>query len=169
MSNDFTPPDQVLSRVSEEIALLRRDLQIAMISLSRIEKRLVASFPNYPSKKVSTQSAGAPRPVSEKSRDQLLQLFDTLVQETKAGGEAGFEMAVGRLKDEDALALAFELGVAGKKKVGTTKAKEGIRKRIQESILLRFNRRVSVDESEKEPRLGDVAAGKGVIRPERKE
>ena len=142
MSSDFTPPDQVLSRISEEIALLRRDLQSTMSSLSRLEKRLAASFPSY-SKKTTRQQASQSQPLSEKTREQLLELFDGLVQETKEHGEAGYEAAIGRLKDEDVLALAFELGVAGKKKVGATKAKEGIRRRIQESILLRFNRRPS--------------------------
>jgi len=55
-------------------------------------------------------------------------------------GDAGFESFLSTLPDEDVVALAYELGVSSLKAT-INKAREGIRKRIQESILLSFESR----------------------------
>jgi hypothetical protein len=139
MPSDFTPPQEELQRVSGEIAVLRRDFQTALAALGRIEKRLRAAFPNYPSKKpASERVSAADRPASTKSREQLLADFDSLVAATRERGDSGFHWSLGRLPDQEILAMAYELGVASPKKTSVKKARDGIRKRIQESLLLTF-------------------------------
>jgi hypothetical protein len=138
MNSDFTPPSEELQRLAEEISLLRRDFQAATAALGRIEKRLKAAFPSYPSKKQSSRtSSSEARPQSTKTRDQLLADFDSLAAATKEHGDRGFESFLSALPEQDILAMAYELGVAAPKK-SVKKAREGIRKRIQETLLLNF-------------------------------
>jgi len=142
MPSDFTPPSEELQRLAEEINLLRRDFQAANAALGRIEKRLKATFPAYAPKKETRRPRSSPesRSPSTKSRDDLMADFDKLIAETKEKGDAGFESFLSTLPDQDVVALAYELGV-GSLKTTTNKAREGIRKRIQESLLLTFQSR----------------------------
>lgn len=64
--------------------------------------------------------------------------FDELILATKEKGEAGFESLISIMTDPDVIALAYELGVGSLKTTTTKKAREGIYKRIQESLLLNF-------------------------------
>jgi hypothetical protein len=139
MSSDFTPPSEELLRLAEEIGLLRRDFQAAMAALRRIEKRLKATFPAYASKKELSRSPSSPesRPPST-NREDLMVDFDRLIAAAKEKGDAGFELFISTLPDQDVIALAYELGVGSLKKTSTNKAREGIWKRIQESLLLNF-------------------------------
>jgi len=128
--------------MAEEIGLLRRDFQAAIAALGRMEKRLRAAFPNYPAKKpASGRLSSAERPASTKSRDELLADFDSLVATTRERGESGFESSIASLPEQDVLAMAYELGVASPKKSSVKKARQGIRKRIQESLLLTFEQK----------------------------
>ena len=138
MPSDITPPSEELQRLSEEINLLRRDSQVVIAALGRIEKRLKVTFPAYASKKGATRPPSSPdsRPPSTKNRDALMTDFDRLIEATKEKGDAGFESLLSTLPDQDVIALAYELGVGSLKATGTKKATEGIWKRVQESMLL---------------------------------
>jgi hypothetical protein len=139
MPSDFTPPSEELQRLAEEISLLRRDFQAGMAALGRIEKRLKANFPAYAPKKQMRppSSSSGSRTLSTKSRDDLMTDFDSLIAATKEKGDVGFESFLSALPEEDVIALAYELGV-GSPKTSIKKAREGIRARIQESLLLSF-------------------------------
>lgn len=153
MPDDFTPPFEELQRVSNEISLLRRDLQTGLSALTRIEKRLRAAFPNYPSKKEERRDR--PREnqaASQKSPDQLNADFDVLISATKERGDEGFEAAVSALSEPDVIALAHELGIGSLKTTSIRKAREGVRKRVQESLLLSFIPRT--------PRVGESSTPK---------
>jgi len=140
MPSDFTPPSEELQRLAEEISLLRRDFQAASAALGRIEKRLKATFPAYAPKKETSRHSSSPksRPQSTKSRDELMANFDSLIAATNEKGDAGFESFISTLPDQDVIALAYELGVGSLKTTSTKKAREGIRKRTEESLLLSF-------------------------------
>jgi hypothetical protein len=139
MASDFTPPSEELQRLAEEISLLRRDLQTSMAALGRIEKRLKVAFPAYaPKRQVRQLSSSNSRPSSTKSREDLMTDFESLSAATKQGGDTGFESFLSALPEQDVIALAYELGVGSAKTTSARKAREGIRKRIQESLLLNF-------------------------------
>jgi hypothetical protein len=142
MPSDFTPPSEELQRLAEEISLLRRDLQAGIAALGRIEKRLKATFPAYtPKKQMRQLSSSDTRPLSTKSRDDLMNDFDSLIAVTKERGDVGFESFLSTLPEQDVIALAHELGVGSSKATSTKKARDGIRKRIQESLLLTFEKK----------------------------
>ena len=139
MPSDFIPPSEELQRLAEEISLLRRDFQTGMATLSRIEKRLKVAFPGYaPKKPTRQQPSSDSRPLSTKSRDDLMTDFDSLIAATKERGDVGFESFLSTLPEQDVIALAHELGVGSPKATSTKRARDGIRKRIQESLLLTF-------------------------------
>ena len=142
MPSDFIPSSEELQRLAEEISLLRRDFQSGMATLSRMEKRLKAAFPTYPAKKpvkaASTSKVGfAPA----RSREDLLAEFESITDATRQNGDLGFESSLSNLSDQDVLSLAYELGVGSLKTTSLKKAREGIRKRVQESLLLVFENR----------------------------
>jgi len=141
MSNDFATPPEELKRVADEISRLREQIQTASAVLGRIEKRLKLAFPNYPqNKKAQPKTPTSKRPASNKSRDELLQLFENVLEATKSHGDTGFTAEIAKISDEDVAALALEVGISDSKRISIKKAREGIRKRIQESLLLSSHR-----------------------------
>ncbi len=141
MSDDFATPPEELKRVADEISRLREQIQSASAVLGRIEKRLKLAFPNYPqNKRTQSKPATGERVVSNKSRDEILKLFENVLEATKVHGDAGYAAGIEKITDEDVRALAFEVGVSESKRISTKKAREGIRKRIQESLLLSSHR-----------------------------
>jgi hypothetical protein len=136
MPSDFTPPSEELLRLAEEISLLRRDFQVGMAALGRIEKRLKATFPTYAPKKQTRQpSSSDTRRHSTKSRDDLMTDFDSLISATKERGDVGFESFLSTLPEQDVIAMAYELGVGSPKTTSTKKAREGIRENRSSSAL----------------------------------
>jgi hypothetical protein len=142
MSNEFLQPTDELKRVAEELALLRRDLQTASSALGRIEKRLKATFPNFPTKKKEGKKPKA-LPTSDKMPDELNEIFETLVEATKSDGDSGFQRAVDDMDESILLAVAIELGVGTASSLTVPKAKKGIRSRVQESLQLQFRSKES--------------------------
>lgn len=142
MLSDFTPPSEELQRLADEISLLRRDFQAGIGALGRMEKRLKAAFPAYAPKKQScSPSSGEPPSRSGKTPDQLNADFDSLLVATKERGDVGFESAITAFPDQDVIALAHELGIGSLKTTSVKKAREGVRKRVQESLLLSYERK----------------------------
>lgn len=137
MSKEFLQPSEELKRLAEGISGLRRDLQTTTSSLSRIERRLKAAFPNYPAKKKATKSPKAV-PSTNKSNEELNKIFDSLVVATKEEGDAGFDRAASSLEESVILAVAVEVGAGATSRLTVPKAKRGIRRRVQESLQLRF-------------------------------
>lgn len=141
MPNDFIPSQEEMQRVADEISLLRRDFQTGIAALSRIEKRLRAAFPAYPAKKAPRPATGGePPPSPLKTGDELRTDFEALLAATKERGDVGFESTIGAMFERDVIALAHELGI-GSLKTSARKAREGVRKRVQESILLSYEGR----------------------------
>jgi len=147
MPSDFIPPSGELQRVAEEISLLRRDFQAAVASLGRMEKRLKASFPAYSPKK-PVKKANSGQLQSGKTADQLNSDFDSLLVATKEGGDVGFESAISDFPDTDVIALAHQLGIGSLKTTSTKKAREGVRKRVQESLMLSSTRKKTVEQAD---------------------
>ena len=137
MNKEFLQPSEELKRLAEGISGLRRDLQMTMSSLSRIERRLKAAFPNYPAKKKAAKSPKAV-PSINKSNEELNKIFDSLVVATKEEGDAGFDRAASSLEASVILAVAVEVGAGTTSRLTVPKAKRGIRRRVQESLQLRF-------------------------------
>lgn len=137
MSKDFNSPDDEIRHLSGEIAFLRKELQSANTTLNRLEKRLKVAFPNYPDKTKSTvgKKSKSSQASSVKSEDELQSDFSRLVNSVKVNGDIGFETFFSEYLDEDTLALSHELG-ATSKSASVKKAKEGIKSRAQESMLL---------------------------------
>jgi hypothetical protein len=139
MNNEFTEPINELKRVAEEINLLRQDIQTASAALGRIERRLKASFPNYPNKeKQPKERKKIERTHSLKTSQQLKSFFEDLVTCTQTGGESAYLAKINELSDEDIIALAVEVGIGSSSRQSRQKAKEGVRKRIQEAMQLQF-------------------------------
>lgn len=142
MSNEFTEPGDELKRVAEEINLLRRDMQAASAFLGRIERRLKATFPNYPTKKLQPKEKKKEGKISSlKSPHELQAIFDELVARTQSGGDSEFATTIGELKDEDIVAVAVEVGVASASRLSRQKAIDGVRKRVQEAMQLQFEKK----------------------------
>ncbi|MGA7415171.1 MAG: hypothetical protein WBW33_32165 [Bryobacteraceae bacterium] len=70
--------------------------------------------------------------------------FESLIAAMKERGDVGFESLISSLPDQDVIALAYELGIGSQKATSTGKAREGVRKRIQESLLLSFESRKDI-------------------------
>lgn len=137
MNKEFLQPSEELRQLADGISGLRRDLQTTTLSLSRIERRLKAAFPNYPAKKKAAKGSKAV-PAKNKSTEELNEIFDSLVVATKQEGDAGFDRAASNLQDSDILAVAVEIGVSATNRLTVPKAKKGIRRRVQESLQLQF-------------------------------
>lgn len=133
MHNSTSDADE-LAKLSQEISLLREQLQVATSALGRIEKRLKLVFPGYEAKKKRMSSASGTS--SQKSREELLQIFEDLLAATRDGGDGAFATGVRSVPEVDLVALAFELGVSDRRKISVAKATTGIRGRIQESLML---------------------------------
>lgn len=139
MNNEFLNDNEELKRVAEEITLLRRDLQTTSATLGRIERRLKASFNNYPETKKNKKNSSKNK--STKESEELLSLFDEIVSKTKEGGEGQFTSLIDELSEEDLIAIAVEIGVSSPSKLSRKKSIDGIRKRVQESLQLQFHKR----------------------------
>lgn len=137
MTNEFAKPSDEIIRVAEEINLLRRDLQQVSGALSRIERRLKSTFPNYPTrKKPNSTTTRTKPPLSKLTTRELQQLFDDVVTATQADGDNGFQRRVSEISDSDIIALAAEVGMGTSSSLTRNKAIGGVRKRVQEAIQL---------------------------------
>lgn len=132
--NNATSGADELAKLSQEISLLREQLQVAAAALSRIEKRLKLVFPAYEVKKKRTASPS--ESPSQKNRDELMRIFEDLLAVTRTGGDSAFAAGVRSVTEADLVALAFELGVSDRRRISLAKATAGIRGRIQESLML---------------------------------
>jgi hypothetical protein len=124
-----------LERLAQEIGLLREQAMTISSALLRIEKRLKLVFPGY-EKRSTKNRPSAPGAVSNKTREELMALFGQLSELTRTGGDSAFWSKINGIPAEDLAALAFELGVSEKKKIGAKQARDRIRRRVQESLLL---------------------------------
>jgi hypothetical protein len=137
MSNEFAKPSDEIIRISEEINLLRRDLQQVAGALSRIERRLKATFPNYPARQKTDRAIPRTKPPpSHLTPQELQQLFNDAVAATQADGDNGFQRRVSDTSDSDIIALAVEIGMGASSSLTRNKAIGGVRKRVQEAIQL---------------------------------
>lgn len=141
MSNEFTEPADELKRVAEEINLLRRDLRETSAALSRVERRLKAAFPNYPDKPKQPKKEKGTERFSSKTPQELQSIFDDLVIRTQDGGDSAFVPRIDEFSDEDVIALAVEVGIGSRSSLSRRKAVDGIRKRVQEAMQLRFEKK----------------------------
>jgi hypothetical protein len=142
MNNEFTEPNDELKRVAEEINLIRRDIQTASAALGRIERRLKAAFPNYPSKQTQLKEKKKTGKIqSSKTSQELQAIFEGLVTRTQSGGDSAFAALIGEFKDEDIIALAVEVGIGSPSRLSRQKAIDGVRKRVQEAMQLQFENR----------------------------
>lgn len=126
-----------LSKLAQEIGTLREQVAMVAAALNRIEKRLKLVFPDYT--KIGKPVGPAKGVLSDKTREQLLFIFEELLAVARSGGDIPLATKLGSINAVDLVALAYELGVSDKKKIGLPKAKEGIRRRIHESLLLAGN------------------------------
>jgi predicted RNase H-like nuclease (RuvC/YqgF family) len=136
--NEFPALNEEVKRLTSEIEGLRQDLQAASRKLVQMEKRLRAVFPNLPKKrKLNRQESENP---STKTPEELQNDFQVLLRAVEESGHHGFESVINTLSRQDVIALAIELGVGQPKKSGVNKAIDGIRKRVQERIMLGHTR-----------------------------
>lgn len=147
MNNEFTEPTDELKRVAEEINLLRKDLQEASSALSRIERRLKVAFPNYPQKPKQTKKGQSDKTYSSKTPNELQAIFEDLVARTLNGGDAAFHERLSALNEEDIIALSLELGMGSRSRLSRNKAADGVRKRVQEAMLLQFKTKKDLQQS----------------------
>src|SRR3989338_3352525 len=142
MNNEFVEPIDELKRVADEISSLRRDLQTTSAALSRIERRLKAAFPNYPAKpKKPKNQKKTDKKSLLKTSQELQMIFEELVALTQKGGDGGFASRIDEFSDEDVIALAVEVGFGSQSSLSRRKAIDGVRKRVQESMQLQFEKK----------------------------
>lgn len=142
MNNEFTKQGEEIKRVAEEINLLRRDIQTASAALGRIERRLKAAFPNYPTKlKQLHKKKNIAKPFSSKKAEELKTIFNDLVFQTQNGGDSAFATKIGEFSDADVIALATEVGISSRNRSSRSKATDGVRKRVQEAMQLQFEKK----------------------------
>jgi len=148
MNNEFTEPTDELKRVAEEINLLRKDIQTASAALGRIERRLKAAFPNYPSQpKKAKEKKQTGKIISSKKSHELLAISDDLVSRTQGGDDSAFAERMTEFNDEDIVALAVELGMGSRSRLSRQKALDGIRKRVQESLQPQFENKTNLQQA----------------------
>jgi len=148
MNNEFTEPTDELKRVAEEINLLRRDLQATSSALGRIERRLKATFPNYPSKQKQPKGKRqSERTRTSKTPQDLQAIFEDLVDRSNNGGDSAFAAKVNEFKDEDIIALSVEVGMGSHSRLSRQKAVDGVRKRVQEAMQLQFEKKPPTSKS----------------------
>lgn len=140
MSNEFPQPSEEIKRLVNEIESLRGDMQMAFRKLSQMEKRLRTVFPNLPKKPKPTPMAV--RQPSTKSEEQLKEEFQRILDAVGESGPQGFDSVISSLPREDVIALAVELGVGQLKRTSLSKAINGIRKRVQERMMLGHTRHI---------------------------
>src|SRR5690606_15588946 len=104
-----------LAKLSQEISLLREQLQVASSALGRIEKRLKLVFPGYEAKKRRPAMSSEIGP--QKSREELMRIFEELLAATREGGDGAFAKSAEGISELDLVALAFELGVSDRRKI----------------------------------------------------
>ena len=106
MNSEFTGPEEELRRLEQEISLLRRDLQQTTATLGRIERRLKATFSNYPEKKKVSNAK-----INEQSlnSEQLNIIFEELVSCTKIGGDSEFSSRINKENEETIILLELEI------------------------------------------------------------
>jgi len=143
MNNEFTSePIDELKRVADEINSLRRELQTTSAALGRIERRLKAAFPNYPTKpKQPKKRKKMGKESSLKTSQELQMIFEELVACTQNGGDGAFVSRIDEFSDEDVIALAVEVGIGSQSSLSRRKAIDGVRKRVQESMQLQFEKK----------------------------
>jgi len=132
MSSNEKMKIEEMVRLSEELSQLRSELQAISQSMKKIEKRISFAFPDYKeivNRKVVDKT-------DTKNRKELLNIFELLLEESKKKGDIGFSVRIKDYSIETIIALALELGVPGSSKMGINKAVNGIRNRIQESMML---------------------------------
>jgi len=137
MSEEFLDKNDELKRASEEISALRKELKLALGTLSRIERRFKVFFPEYVKKSDSRKKLKI-APSSNLNSEQLNKIFQSLVESTLIKGDEGFDQSIESIPSENILSLAIELGVSSISKINLLKAKTGIRGRVQEAIQLQF-------------------------------
>src|SRR5208282_3612586 len=135
MSDEFPSPPEEVQRLARELELLRSDFQGALSKLSQMERRLRAAFPalRKSSKKQTPQPSLA---ASLKKSEELMAIFDEMVTLKREQKDSDFEARLRYISPEDVVALAVELGAGKGKKTGVKAAQEGIRGRVNETILL---------------------------------
>jgi hypothetical protein len=138
MSNEFPQPSEEIKRLASEIESLRADMQMAFRKLVQMEKRLRTVFPNLPKKPRPTPVKA--RSSSAKSEEQLKEDFQRILKAVEESGPQGFDSVISSLLQEDVIALAVELGVGQLKRTSLSKAIDGIRKRVQERMMLGHTR-----------------------------
>jgi hypothetical protein len=138
MNNEFPNANDEVKRLANEIEALREDIQGASRKLAQMERRLRAVFPNLPKKPKNVKAER--RPTSRKSAEQLKEDFQMILRAVQRSGPQGFDSALAGMPQEDVIALAIELGVGQAKRTTLNKAIQGIRKRIQERIMLGHTR-----------------------------
>ena len=137
MNNEFSRPEEEVLRIADEIRQLKEALQGVNLSIAKIEKRLRNAFPSYPANKRPSKKVDlASTPAQSKSREELLQIFERVLEATKEKGDIGFSRIIETIPDNDLQGLAYELGVSTSKRISNIKAKDGIKGRIHETILL---------------------------------
>ncbi len=141
MGNEFPQPSEEIERLTSEIESLRDDMQMALRKLAQMEKRLRTVFPNLPKKPKSAR--GDAHQLSTKTEEQLQEDFQRFIKAVEESGPRGFDSVISSLPQEDVIALAVELGVGQKKRTSLTKAIDGIRKRVQERMMLGHTRRTN--------------------------
>jgi hypothetical protein len=132
MNNDDKHKLSELIHLSEELSLLRNEMQSINLHMKKIEKRIEFAYPEYKGinkyKIINSKNAYNNR--------ELLEIFEILRDVTKTEGDVGFSLKIKEYASETVIALALELGVPGSKKMGIKKAILGIKGRVQESIML---------------------------------
>jgi len=124
--------NETLEFLVEEFSQLRNELKQITQKMTKIEKRISATYPVYK----ELQNINPKEPQPGHNREELLKVFDELISITKEKGDVGSSIKIKEFTKETLIALALELGVPGSKKMGINKAISGIKGRIQESIRL---------------------------------
>jgi|SRR5215213_7143987 len=132
--NEFPEPNEEVKRLADEIEGLREDIQAANRKLVQMEKRLRSVFPKLPKREKLNNRAS--ESTSTKTPEELQEYFQRLLRTVQESGPRGFDSLVNTLSRQDIIALAIELGVAQPKKSGVNRAIDGIRRRVQERIML---------------------------------
>ena len=136
----FFTREQEAKKLNEELIVIRESLRELNRKLATIESRARRAYPLVFTKKTVQKKSKSQKIGDETAtmtKEQLLNLFDEVVQRTKDGYEEKAKKVLDGVSYHDLNLLRAELGVTSKSKRPSRAAViNAIQGRVQESVLL---------------------------------
>jgi len=158
----FRSPPEELNALQAEINEVKAVLREISARLSRIERHAKRAFG------VALVKKSLAQPRAERTRkpadaptiktEEALPLFDGLAEKWRTGAADKVDRELEEMAIADLKVVAHELGIASATKPTRRSLKDGIIRRVKESVMLSKNTNVTAPRSEKSPQVAPEGA-----------